>query len=98
MEVPAEQGRLAIVTGTPAAVGGRGPGLGRAAATTSAAARPPAGVAGREQPTPGAQAGAEQREADEREEVPRRGVDEAHFELVPRLVVHTWVRQVPAAQ
>src|SRR6516164_1841783 len=94
MEVPAEQGGLAIVTGTPAAVGGRGPGLGRATtAATAAAARPPAGVAGREQPSPGAQAGAEQREADEREEIPRRGVGDAHLELVQGRVVRVRVPQ-----
>ena len=98
MEVAAEHGGPAILSGTPAAVGGRGPRLGLAAATTTTAARPPAGVTGREQPSPGAQAGADQWEADEREEIPRRGVGEAHLELVQRLVVHAWVRQVPAAQ
>src|SRR6516164_775923 len=73
MEIATEHGGLAIVGGAPAAVGGRRPRLGFAA-TTTAAARPPAGVTGREQPSPGAQASAEQREADEREKIPRRGV------------------------
>jgi len=93
MEVAAEHGGPAILSGTPAAVGGRGPRLGLAAATTTTAARPPAGVTGREQPSPGAQAGADQWEADEREEIPRRGVGDAHLELVQRRVVRVRVPQ-----
>src|SRR5215475_12921495 len=98
MEVAAEKGGLAIVTGMPAPIGRRGHGLGSATSTTTAAARPPAGVTGREQASPCAQAGAEQREADEREEIPRRGVGDAHFELAQGHVVYVGVREVPAVE
>jgi hypothetical protein len=102
MEVATENGGLAILSGTPAAVGGRGPRLGFAAATTTttttAAAWPPTGVTGREQPSPGAQASAEQWEADEREKIPRRGVGDAHLELIQTQVVHAGMPQVPAGE
>jgi hypothetical protein len=98
MEIATEHGGLAIVSGAPAAVGGRGPRLGFAAAATTAAAWPPAGVTGREQPSPGAQAGADQREANEREKIPRRGVGDAHLELVQTQIVHAGMPQVPAGE
>ena len=81
MQVATEYRGLAIVTGTPAAIRGRGPGLGSAAPTATAPAWPLAGAARREQPSPGAQASAEQREADEREEITCRGVGNAHLPL-----------------
>ena len=88
MQVATEYGGLAFVSGTPAAIRRRGPGLGCAPAATATAAWPPAGVARREEPSPGAQAGAEQREAEECQEIPRRGVGDAHLELVQGRVVH----------
>ena len=43
-----------------------------------------AGAARSAEPSPGAEAGAQQREEDKHEKMPRRGVTDAHLELVHR--------------